>query len=99
MRLVLVEWLDSYGCSSSWQGVEEPFPAPRVMTCRSVGWLVHDGADCKVLIPHLAVVGDDEPKQGCGDMTIPTVAVIRIEDLAMARIATEADAGVRSAVG
>jgi len=91
MRLVLVEWLDSYGCSSSWQGVEEPLRPPRVMTCRSVGWLAHDGAECKVLIPHLAVVGDDEPKQGCGDMTIPTVAVVRIEELVSARHGAEAE--------
>lgn len=81
MRLVLIEWVDSYGCSSSWQSIEDPFVAPRAMLCRSVGWLAHDGEDCKVLIPHVAKVGPDEPDQGCGDMTIPARAVVRIANL------------------
>lgn len=81
MRLVLVEWVDSYGCSASWQNIADPFEEPRVMTCRSVGWLVHDGDVCKVLIPHVAEVGEGQPGQGCGDMTIPTRAVVRITEL------------------
>ena len=47
MRLVLIEWLDSYGCSSQWQDLQGASPAP--LTCKSVGWLVHDADDCKVL--------------------------------------------------
>jgi hypothetical protein len=52
------------------------------MTCQSVGWLAHDGDDCKVLVPHVAQVGGDEPDQGCGDMTIPARAVVKVVDLA-----------------
>lgn len=81
MRLVLVEWVDSYGCSPSWTSLDQPMPPPRVMTCKSVGWLAHDGPDCKVLVPHLAKVGPDDPDQGCGDMTIPACAVTRMLDL------------------
>jgi hypothetical protein len=81
MRLVLVEWLDSYGCSASWQSIDNPLPAPRVMRCRSVGWLIHDGEECKVLIPHVGDVGEGEASQGCGDMTIPTCAVLRVQEL------------------
>ena len=51
------------------------------MRCRSVGWLAHDGDECKVLIPHVGEVGDGESDQGCGDMTIPTRAVLRMLDL------------------
>jgi hypothetical protein len=79
--LVLVEWLDSFGCSSTWQplAVDDAI-APLV--CRSVGWLVHDGAACKVLVPHIAGTAQPfSPNQGCGDMTIPTCAVLRIVDL------------------
>lgn len=82
MRLVLVEWVDSYGCSASWESIGVPLQ-PRVMVCRSVGWLAHDGEDCKVLVPHVAEVGEGEPDQGCGDMTIPAQAVVRISDLAL----------------
>jgi len=78
MRLVLVDWLDSYGCSSSWQALEGC--APSLMVCHSVGWLLHDGEDCKVIVPHVSD-GDGAPQQGCGDMTIPVKAIIRISEL------------------
>lgn len=75
MRLVLVEWIDSYGCASSWEHFANT--QPKVMTCKSVGWLLHDNDDCKTIVPHIA----DDPDQGCGDMTIPAKAITRMVDL------------------
>jgi hypothetical protein len=75
LRLVLIEWLDSYGCSSTWQDLSVDDPKP--IECRSVGWLLHDGAEAKVVVPHVA----EGPGQGCGDMTIPAAAIRRIVDL------------------
>jgi hypothetical protein len=80
-RLVLVEWIDSYGCSANWQKLAIESVAPLV--CRSVGWLAYDGEDCKVVVPHLT--DRNHPyisEQGCGDMMIPTRAILRIWDLA-----------------
>lgn len=89
MRLVLIEWVDSFGCSSSWESLEGLNPS--VMNCESVGWLAYDGEDFKVVIPHTAVGVD----QGCGDMTIPCCAITKITDLMRAEvIKTEADVGV-----
>lgn len=80
VRLVLVEWEDSYGCSSNWQDLDHPKPRP--MRCRSVGWLYYDGPDCKLLVPHVAEGnGESVPIQGCGDMTIPASAVRSIKEL------------------
>ena len=79
MRLVLIEWIDSYGCSAAWQQLSDCAPQP--MICRSVGWLLHDGAECKVIVPHVADQAGDIPTQGCGDMTIPAVTIRRILDL------------------
>lgn len=84
MRLVLVEWVDSYGCSSNWTALDDPLAKPHIMNCRSVGWLAHDGDEAKVLIPHMAELEDGEAKQACGDMTIPTRAVVRMLDLSHA---------------
>lgn len=75
MRLVLIEWVDSFGCSSTWTSLSACDPEP--MVCRSVGWLVHDGDDSKVVVPHVA----HNAEQGCGDMTIPTVAITKLVDL------------------
>lgn len=79
-KLVLIEWTDSYGCSASWQSVEEV--EPEVMTCQSVGWLIYDGETCKVIVPHLSQTNFPHAvQQGCGDMTIPASAVVRIREL------------------
>ena len=51
------------------------------MLCRSVGWLVYDGDECKVVVPHLSDERAQAPRQGCGDMTIPTCAIVRMIEL------------------
>ena len=76
MRLVLIEWQDSCGCSPDWKPLEGYEAKP--LLCRSVGWLLHDGDACKVIVPHVS----DSQEQGCGDMTIPTTAILKISDLA-----------------
>lgn len=83
-RLVLIEWLDSYGCSSSWQDIDNCEPG--VVVCQSVGWLIHDDDRCKVIVPHMNQ--PDHPntnQQGCGDMTIPSASIVKILDLGVVR--------------
>lgn len=79
MRLVLIEWIDSFGCSSHWSMMEDVHPT--VLVCRSVGWLLHDGEDCKTIVPHVAPETEHTRHQGCGDMTIPTRCIRSIRDL------------------
>ena len=55
-KVVLVEWVDSLGCGSSWQAIEEL--SPELPTCYSVGWVVHDSSECIVLVPHIITHGD-----------------------------------------
>jgi hypothetical protein len=52
MKLVLIEWVDSMGCASQWTPIGGVTPQPSL--CKSVGWLIHDSPDCKVLVPHLS---------------------------------------------
>lgn len=80
MRLVLIEWVDSFGCSSSWEELSEDCN-PKPIICKSVGWLFRDNEDCKVIIPHIGNVADGCLQQGCGDMTIPTKSIISIVDI------------------
>lgn len=79
MKLVLIEWRDSYGCSPDWQPLDGVSPKPLI--CRSVGWLAHDDKDCKLVVPHLSSEHASAKQQGCGDMTIPTSAVISVSEL------------------
>ncbi len=80
MRLVLIEWLDSCGCSADWRSLDGYEARPLI--CRSVGWLLHDADDCKVIVPHVSESEPQASSQGCGDMTIPTAAVRSVTDLA-----------------
>ena len=76
LRLVLIEWVDAVGCSSSWEELSDIDPKP--VACRSVGWLLHDGESTKVIVPHVTEKHPNAEARGCGDMTIPTIAVRRI---------------------
>lgn len=77
--LVYIEWLDSFGCSPEWQPLDGC--KPRALICKSVGWLISDGHDCKLVVPHLTTPHASAKPQGCGDMTIPTKAIIRMVEL------------------
>ncbi len=77
--LVLVEWLDSYGCSSDWQEIAGIKPEP--LSCRSVGWIAYQDEHCLVIVPHVSAPHNELPRQACGDMTIPAVSVLRITEL------------------
>lgn len=80
---MLVDWEDSCGAIARWQYMDES--GPELVTCRSVGWLVYDGKDCKRIVPHVGQHGGvDSRQQGCGDMTIPTSAIVKIVDLEIA---------------
>ncbi len=80
MKLVRILWLDSYGCSPDWRDLKTVVATD--LHCESVGWLLHDGDECKVIVPHLTnpheAISD---QQGCGDMTIPVPSILKITEL------------------
>ena len=79
---VLVEWEDSYGCSSSWEDLgENESREPEHMRCRSIGWLVRQSKRNVVIVPHLAENERMGIKQGCGDMTIPAASILSLTRL------------------
>ena len=66
MKLVLVDWLDSHQ-SRGWQDVERIEEAAEPLYCRSVGWLLAENPDCKVLVPHVSGERNGTVLlQGCG---------------------------------
>ena len=57
--------------------------AAEPLYCRSVGWLLSDTKTCKVIVPHFGGERDgDEMMQGCGDLVIPTKAIVKMTVLA-----------------
>ena len=77
-KLVLIEWLDSHS-GRGWQAIAQLQEVAEPLYCQSVGWLAVDNKDCKVIVPHIGgEKNGDVMLQGCGDLAIPTVAIIKI---------------------
>jgi len=79
--LILCEWEDSYGCSPQWQIISSD-EKPRGMICKSVGWLIRKSKRHMVIVPHISEANEIAERQGCGDMTIPIAAVVKLKILA-----------------
>jgi hypothetical protein len=71
--LVMIEWVDS-SCNPCWQTGE---PEPSLTHCRSVGWLLYDGKEAKVIAAHVADESSDNMQRNT-EMTIPTRAVTKM---------------------
>lgn len=91
--LVLIEWVDSGQPIPGWQWLSE-LEKRRAHKCVSVGFLVQDDEQIKVLAPNLgSSSGDDEWDQASGLFTIRTVSITRIERLTSSSASTEAAFG------
>ena len=74
MQLVLVEWVDSAQPIPGWAWLDEG-SWNEVVTCQSVGWLVHDGPEVKALAANLGEIGGDV--QVSGVIRIPVRSIVR----------------------
>ena len=79
-RLVIIEWEDSAQPIPGWQLVSD-FVASGVIKCASVGWLVHDGDDHKVVAPNMGGLTGNAPPQISGMIHIPTSCILSMTDL------------------
>ena len=78
MKLILVEWVDAHS-GRGWQTVEQLEQAAEPLYCRSVGWLVSESRDCKVIVPHISGEKNGTTMlSGCGDLTIPNKAILKL---------------------
>jgi len=84
-KLVLIEWLDSQGPIGTWRYLNESSLeiGKEDLLCKSVGWLIYNGKDCKRIIPHLS--GEGTEQQGRGDLAIPSKAILKITELQPAK--------------
>jgi hypothetical protein len=76
--LVMIEWVDSGQPQPAWQWLDQ-IKERRPHRCVSVGFLVQDDAQAKVIAPNLgASEGNVRFDQASGLTTIPTASVQRI---------------------
>lgn len=77
-RLVLIEWSDSRQPTNAWVHITD-IGKRKPVECVSVGFLIQDDDDVKVLAANIGDV--DEEMQATGVITIPTVAVHAVKPL------------------
>ena len=81
MKLVLIEWLDSHS-GHGWHPLDDLAQAAKPVRCQSVGWLVSEANQHKVVVPHIS--GDQDEgvtPHGRGDITIPNRAIVKMTEL------------------
>ena len=83
LPLVLIEWEDSVQPVRVWQHLDE-LGAHGIMRCQSIGFLVYDGNDVKVLAPNVAELDTDDA-QASGIIRIPARCVTRVRSLRIGR--------------
>lgn len=83
-QLVMIEWLDSAQPLPSWRHLDD-LPELAVVKCVSVGWLVAENDDVKMLAPNIGGCCSGENSQASGFIRIPASAVTRIVGLAEIR--------------
>ena len=80
-EIVLIEWVDSHS-GRGWQDFEDLQGKATPLYCRSVGWVIEETEECKLVVPHIS--GEKNGHiilQGCGDLVIPTRAIVKVVSL------------------
>ena len=77
-ELVLIEWMDSRRPEAAWQHLADAQPWT-ACKCASVGFLVADDADVKVLAPNMADMDDASNVQLSGAIVIPSSCVLSVK--------------------
>ena len=78
--LVMIEWEDSAQPVAAWAHLESIQPGG-VVLCASVGWLIHDGEDLKMIAPNFGGLESQNNAQVSGVIRIPTRCVRAVHKL------------------
>jgi hypothetical protein len=101
--LVIIRWQDSAQPLPSWQYLSA-LPRTRPIECATVGWLLKDDDDIKVICQSVGDLDNPKNAQASGIMTIPARCVLSIEKLTEEAVLTSSaglvgSAGFAGAVG
>jgi len=73
--LLLVEWIDASRLSDGWIDLSE-IPDAYLHKCVTVGFLISESKDGKILVPTIGDVEHPENRHTYGGMLIPRYAII-----------------------
>lgn len=78
--LVMIDWVDSRQPVSTWRWLSS-CEFQGVVKCQSVGWLIKDDNNIKVLAQNLGDLEGGDDMQVSGTIEIPTACVTGIKNL------------------
>ncbi len=93
--LVIIRWQDSAQPLPSWQYLSA-LPRTRPIECATVGWLLKDDDDIKVICQSVGDLDNPKNAQASGIMTIPARCVLSIEKLTEEEVLTSSVGSVGS---
>jgi len=77
LKLVLIEWEDSYNKSNNWELISQ-MEIPQRMICVSVGWIVKETKYNILIIPHISdIYNKNSLGTGLGSLIIPKSAIVK----------------------
>ena len=79
-QLVKIEWKDSTQPVSEWQHLND-LADTKPISCFSVGFLLQNDDEMKVLAPNMADIHNDLNIQASGIIAIPSSCVVKISKL------------------
>jgi hypothetical protein len=85
--LVIIRWQDSAQPLPAWQYLSA-LPRTRPIECATVGWLLKDDDDIKVICQSVGDLDNPNNAQASGIMTIPARCVLSIEKLTEEEVLT-----------
>ena len=74
-KLVIVEWIDASRLSDGWMDIEA-IPDAYLHKCVTVGFVISENKDGKVLIPTIGDIEHPDNSHTYGGMLIPLRAII-----------------------
>ncbi len=90
--LVLIRWVDSRQPTPQWRYLAE-VGEQKPLECGTVGWLIQDDAETKVVCQTIGDLNDPDNAQASGIMTIPARCVLSVERLSEVTSSSEATCG------
>lgn len=77
---MLVEWIDASRISDGWIDCKN-IPKPILHRCVTVGFLVADDDEAKLLLPTIADIEHPDNRHAYGGMLIPGAAIVSMRRL------------------
>ena len=84
--LVMIEWIDASRLSDGWLDWAEVPSQPHPHTCVTVGFLLSENGDAKILVPTIADVEHPDNRHVYGGMLIPRSAILSERKLTTKRL-------------